>query len=277
MKKVLSLLVMLFTLSLLTSCGEEKEFDFSKGELVVGLEAGYAPFNWFETEATDYNYKLFGEDNRYVAGYDVEIAKRIADHLGLELVIKQIVWDALISNLKSNDIDLIIAGMSLTEERKKSIDFTEAYYTSNHVVVVKKGNALENATSLTEFKGKKGVGQIDTVYATLVDYVAEKYGAIALPVRDDVSGMSLVLNSGDADFIIVEKPVALGLLRANSDYKIILDVEENIFEVSDEDREVSIGLRKIDTSLKEKVNEALAKITKSERDAFMNEAVEKSE
>ena len=98
----------------------------------------------------------------YAGGYDVEIAKKIAEGLGKELVIVKTEWDGLVPSLQSGKIDAIIAGMSPTEERKQTIDFSDNYYTSNFVMIVKKGGPYENATSIQDFRGAKITGQLNT-------------------------------------------------------------------------------------------------------------------
>ena len=121
MKRLLLVLIALFTICTLTSCGKDVTFDESKGTLVVGLECNYPPFNWLETEKTETNYPVENVPGSYAEGYDVQMAKLIAEDLGYELVLQSIVWEGLIEGLKAGTIDLIIAGMSPTEERKLSM------------------------------------------------------------------------------------------------------------------------------------------------------------
>jgi len=120
----------------------------------VGLEAGYPPFNWTQMDDSNGAVKIQNAAE-YAGGYDVEIAKLIAESLGKELVIIKTEWDGLIPALNSGKIDAIIAGMSPTEERKESIDFTDNYYTSDLVMVVKSGGQYDGATSIQDFKGAK--------------------------------------------------------------------------------------------------------------------------
>ena len=108
----------------------------SAGKIIVGMECAYAPYNWSQTSENEYTVKV--QDGLYADGYDIQIAKKVADSLGVSLEIKPIEWNGLLSALDSGQIDLIIAGMSPTEERKLSIDFTDTYYDSNLVMVVKK-------------------------------------------------------------------------------------------------------------------------------------------
>ena len=116
MKRVFVLLILVFISFVVTGCGNGVEED-NRPTLVIGMECGYPPFNWTENVKTDSNYPIEGT-SLYAEGYDVQIAKIIADELGYRLVIKAIEWGGLISALETNQIDAIIAGMSNTEERR---------------------------------------------------------------------------------------------------------------------------------------------------------------
>ncbi|MGN1052927.1 MAG: transporter substrate-binding domain-containing protein [Candidatus Scatosoma sp.] len=110
------------------------------GTLKVAMECEYAPFNW--TQRTDANGAVpissEGAENLYANGYDVQIAKYVANALGLQLEIYAAEWDSLITGVEAGTYDLIIAGMSPTAERREVIDFTDIYYSSNLVVIYKK-------------------------------------------------------------------------------------------------------------------------------------------
>ncbi len=108
------------------------------GTLKVAMECAYAPFNWTQTNAENGAVPIEGEKGLYANGYDVQIAKYVANELGLELVICKAVWESLVPGVQSGIYDAIIAGMSPTAEREEEIDFSVPYYTSNLVVVYKK-------------------------------------------------------------------------------------------------------------------------------------------
>ena len=120
----------------------------------VGMECAYAPFNWQQTEADENSVPIDGGVG-YAGGYDVEIARRIADGLGRELVIVKLEWDGLIPALQSNMIDAVIAGMSPTAERKMTVSFSDSYYTSNLVVVVRKDGAYADATQAQRLRRRE--------------------------------------------------------------------------------------------------------------------------
>ena len=104
----------------------------------VGMECAYAPSNWQESAATDTNVPVENVAGAYAEGYDVQIAKYVAARLGMNLEIYSIEWDSLLPALESGAIDAIAAGMSPTAERAAQIDFTDTYYESNLVVIIRK-------------------------------------------------------------------------------------------------------------------------------------------
>ena len=270
MKKLFILLFLTFTLFILSACKSEVEFDFGEGKLVVGLECGYAPFNWTESNETASNYPIEGT-SYYADGYDIQIAEMIAEDLDLELVIKKMEWGALIENLKEGSIDLIIAGMSPTEDRKLSIDFTDPYYESTHVVLVKTDGEYNNATDFSDFLGANVVGQKGTIYDDLAKQLSEKGGAIYNNALDTVPLIIFAMNSGAIDATILEEPVAIATVNQQEGFSYI--ILNTAFEVVEEDRVVSIGVRKADTVLREKINESLAKISAETRTELMNQAI----
>src|SRR5574342_586056 len=117
----LFLVLLLSAMSLLAGCGSKDEASGSSDEntFKVGLEAGYAPFNWTQKDDSNGGVKIAGT-SEYAGGYDVEIAKKIADGLGKELVIVKTEWDGLVPALTSGKIDAIIAGIDRKSTRLNS-------------------------------------------------------------------------------------------------------------------------------------------------------------
>lgn len=264
MKKII--LVLLLSLVLvLTGCSKVK-YDWDSKKIVVGLEAAYAPFNWLETEATATNHKLDGM-NAYVEGYDVQMAKLIAKDMGVDLVIKMVDWDGLIVSLESGMIDLIIAGMSPTEDRLKTINFTNSYYESEHVVVVSKTGAFKDATDINDFKNAKIIGQKGTLYDTIAAEIATLGKGIHATPLATIPEIVNSLNTGVNDVTVVEKPVAISIVTNNPNLKYIKLTTP--FTLEESDTIVSIGLRKIDNDLKDAINESLSRISLETREALM--------
>ena len=269
MKKVLCLLCLLVFGIVLTACNNSND-----NVLVVGMECDYAPFNWTETTKSDTNVAISNVPGAYAEGYDVQIAKKIADGLGMELEIKSFVWDGLIPALNNGEIDLIIAGMSPTEERKTSVLFTSPYYTSEEVCLVLADGNYANATSINDFNGAIAIGQAGTVYDELIPQLK---GATHSTPLDSVPEIITAMSYGRCDVTIVEKPVALGLVAGNPSLKMIEFAEGNGFTVTEEQVAVSIALRLGEDELANQINSILSAITPSVREKMMVDAVSANE
>ena len=142
MKRIIALiLAAVLMCTALVSCGKDNTGDLEKvkaaGKIVVGMECAYAPYNWTVATSSSTTTPIANSAGSYADGYDVAIAQLIAQSLGVTLEIKAIEWDGLIPALESGEIDMIIAGMSPTEEREVEVDFTDCYYNSNLVIIYK--------------------------------------------------------------------------------------------------------------------------------------------
>ena len=188
---IFSLLSILF----ITGCNK------NENELVLVTEAGFAPYEYYED----------GE----IVGVDIEIAKIIASKLNKELVIKDVSFDFLINEVKSGKADFAAAGISITDERKKEVDFTKEYTISNQVVVVKKNSSLK---SFEELKNKKIAVQLGTV-ADL--YVEKNYPDATLITHKKYLSAVEDVKAGKADCIIMDNLPALEIVKENSDLKIM--------------------------------------------------------
>jgi len=274
--------ITLFAAMLLTGCGTKTDSDVNpagtnessdvsdntakEDVFKVGMEAGYAPFNW--TQMDDSNGAVAIEGSaEYAGGYDVEIAKRIAQGLGKKLVIVKTEWDGLVPALTSGKIDAIIAGMSPTAERKETIDFSDNYYKSNLVMVVKKGSKYENATSIQDFKGAKITAQLNTFHYTVIDQID---GVIKETAMDNFPAMRVALESGIIDGYVSERPEGVSASTANENF-VMVEFEDG-FQTSDEDTAIAVGLPK-GSELTAKINEILAGISEEERTSIMDTAI----
>lgn len=234
--------------------------------LRIGMEAAYAPFNWTQDDDKNGAVKIEGT-NQYANGYDVQIAKQVAKELGKKPLVVKTSWNGLIPALTSGKLDMIIAGMSPTAERKKEIAFSNSYYTSEPVLLVKKDSAYANAKTLNDFKGAKITSQ-QGVY--LYNLISQLTGAKQETAMGDFAQMRQALESGVIDGYISERPEALTAEAANSKFKMIQFKKG--FEVNQEDATIAIGMRKNDNRI-EQVNAAIAKISAKDQTALMDKMI----
>lgn len=260
-KRLLNILVLsIVGLLVLSGCAKEKD------TFKVGLEAGYAPFNWTQLDDSNGGVPIQGT-KEFAGGYDVQIAKKIADGLGKELVIVKTDWDGLLPSVNSGTVDAIIAGMSPTDERKKQIDFSENYYNSDLIMVVKKGGPYESATKLEDFKGAKITAQLNTFHYTVIDQIngVEKQTAMA-----DFPAMRVALESGIIDGYVTERPEGISASAANDNFHMA-ELEDG-FQTSEDDTAIAVGLKK-GSDLTENINEIIKGISKEERQQIMDDAI----
>lgn len=245
-----------------------------RGTIVVGMECAYAPFNWTveEANASDIAVMIDSTSN-YCDGYDVQVALAIADGLGVNLVVKAIEWDGLIPSLaESAQIDMIIAGMSPTAERALTVSFSEEYYHSTHVVVLRSDSTYASATSIDDFAGASVVGQMSTIYD---DLIVQMTGATHENPLGDVPTIVTSINSGTYDATILELPVAIAICESNPDLTYITFEEGNGFDVSYEDSAVAIAVRQSDVTLLANINTILESISSQSREEWMIAAIDR--
>ncbi len=282
MKKFRILALALVTMLLLAACGgtapaadsgstapaADLGVTVEDGVLKVGMECAYAPFNW--TQLDDSNDAVALADGTFAGGYDVEIAKLLAEHMGYELEIVKTEWDGLPPSLTSGKIDAIIAGMTDTEERRQTIDFTEQYYVSDLVIVVDKEGEYTDATSLEDFAGAKITGQQATLHYEVVEQIPD---VVQEQAMKDFPTMVVALASGKIDGYVSERPGALSAVASNPNLTFIEFEDGNGFDYTQGDVSVSIGIRKGNAELEELINAALASISEEDRGKLMEQAV----
>ncbi len=236
-----------------------------KKTFTVGMECNYAPFNWTQVESDEFSVPL--ESAGHAGGYDVMMAKTLADKMGMELVIKKLSWEGLEPAVTSGEIDAIIAGMTATPERKENADFTTPYYESEMVCIVRGDDALANATSLADFTGKNVQGQQNTLYDDIIDQIPSVNHMTPL---QSYPLMVVSLQNGEADALTAELPVATGVVTSNPSLSIVRFEAGKGFEA---DTTVSIAVKKGNTELLNAIQAALDTIDTDTRNQWMTDAV----
>ena len=272
-------------ISVLTACGPAPEgtVDLAANEgiktsstvlgdgktLRVGMEAAYAPYNWQATQASDTTIPIQNVSGAYADGYDVQLAKVVAAALGMEAVAVKMSFTGLIDSLNNGQIDIIMAGMSATDERRQAIDFSDPYFVGGFVLLVKANSKYVNATSLADFDGATVLGQKDTLLDTVIDEIPN---VNHLTPVDSVPSQLSQLNQGTCDAITYNTENTKGLLRANKGLVAIQFAEGKGFS---ETVPCNAGIKKGQDAILTKINEAFSKVSDDERSKIFDACVER--
>lgn len=223
----------------------------SKGKLVLGTSADYAPFEFHtEINATD-----------TIVGFDVSIAQYMAEQLGVELEIVDMSFDNLLISLNKGDFDVVLAAMSSNEERAKAVDFSSEYYFSNNVILVQKQNADKYSTK-ESLQGVSMAAQKGTVCENRAKELAGEASVVSLvKVQDMVSE----LLAGKVETVLLDKPVASGYVIMQDSLEMV-----DIGLVAEEG--MSVAMKKDSAGLGELVNYLLSQLTEEQLDSWMGEA-----
>ena len=278
MKRILSIIlaaVMLaVSLTALASCGNSvdasKDVENIKkaGVLKVGMECAYAPYNWTQTNADNDAVKIKNADG-YANGYDVQAARKIAASLGVELEIYAYKWDALIPAVESGTIDCVIAGMSPTAERKAVLDFSDNYYVSNLVIIVREDGAYANAQSLADFKGCSIGAQAATFHAEALKQIED----VKENILDDFTLLYTALTANTIDGYVAEEPTAYSICSEGRGLTFAPLVNNSTGFTCDEgDTAIAVGVRK-GSDLAAAISEIVDGISDSERSELMMKMV----
>lgn len=251
-----------------TTAGNESG---DKKVLKAAMECSYAPYNW--TQPSDENGAVpISGSSDYAYGYDVMMAKKVADELGYELEIMKLDWDSLVPAVQSGKVDCVIAGQSITEKRLQSVDFSDPYYYATIVTLVKKGGKYENAKGVSDLSGATCTSQLNTIwYDNCLPQIPD---ANIQPAQESAPAMLVALDSGRCDLVVTDKPTGQAALLAYPDFELLdFSGTDGAFQVSDEDINIGISLKKGNTQLKDAINGVLSKMNEDDYNKMMEEAI----
>lgn len=259
-KALLSLLFIFIIPIFLISCSSEEnklESIKQKGKIVLGTSADYPP----------YEFPFIDENGvEQIVGFDIDIAKEIAKDLGVELVIKNLDFSGLLDALNSNSVDFILSGISPTEERKQSIDFSDIYYTANHVIVTLNQNikSLDDLANLT----------VGVQLGSIQDRLAQEHlknSEIKTLLR--IPELILELLSGKVDALIMEFPVASQYQKNNPELIIIDEPKLNTSTNGS-----AVGIKKGQEELVAQINKTIERLLSEDKiTEFFNNSLTLSE
>lgn len=237
MRKILLLMMMVLTACslMLAGCGGDKKESAEK-VLRVGTEPSFAPFE-FQKEGSD-----------EFTGFDIDLIRAIGKQMGYKVEVQNMGFDALIPALNSGNIDVAIAGMSITEERKKVVAFSDPYYTSGLIIMVDKNN--NDIKSIEDLEGKRIACQIGTTGEKKSRSVA---GATVTAFNTQ-SEASMELKNGGADAVINDAPVVDYYLQQGG-----AEVAKTVGEKM-EAEDYGIAVKKENAELVAGINKAMAEL-----------------
>ena len=255
MKKIIATAVLGIMTMGLAGCGSSNDKNSASktdllekiqknGKLVVGMSADYAPY---EFHYIDEN----GKD--VIGGFDVDIANESANKIGVDLVIQEMDFDALVSALPAGKVDLVISGMNPTEERAKVVDFSEVYYNSKHGILVR----AEDADKYQTFADLEGAKVGVQLGSTQEKIAKTEIPNVNLQQLSNINNLILELKAGKVDAIVMEKPVAEMAVKSNPE----LAVGKPIYE--EQTGGNAVGIAKNNPQLLAKVNEVITELNES--------------
>lgn len=219
----------------------------AKGRLVVGINAEFAPY--------EFHKMINGKDT--VVGFDVDLAKDIAKDMGVELELKELAFDALLTTLQSGQVDVIISGLSATEERRKTVDFSDIYYKSGQVVLTTKEN-VGKYNNFNDLKDKKIGIQLSSLQDKLMPTLLPdgKYTRI-----ESMNTLFLSLKSNQIDCIVTSQVVSEMAVAANPEFAVV-----EKFKIDDSSLNSpgnGVALRKGSDTLKAQINTTVKRLNDS--------------
>jgi arginine/lysine/histidine transporter system substrate-binding protein len=210
MKKLFFILISLLLIGTLAACGTNTEEGNTSGSgseekkvLKMATSADYPPFEYVDTTQ--------GSD---IIGFDIDLAKALAEKTGYEIEIQDMDFNSLIPALQAKQIDLVLSGMTPTPEREENVDFTDVYYTANHMVVSLKDNEIK---TVEELKGKTIGVQLGSIQEEKAKEISEQVDGLKIENRNKISDLIQELKSGRIDAAIIEDLVANGYFEKDKD------------------------------------------------------------
>jgi polar amino acid transport system substrate-binding protein len=212
------------------------------GKIILGTAADYPPY--------EFHAMIDGKDT--VVGFDIEIAKVIAEKLGVELVITDMKFDGLLAAMNANKVDFIISGMTPTEERSKSVDFSEPYYNPYQTILVL-DEMKDTFNTFESFEGNDIGAQKSSIQEALAN---DKFANSKIKVLPKITDLVLELKTGKIDGVILAEPVASAYIKENPDLAL------NGMDLGNDDV-AAIAVPKDSSSLLEEINVILKELKDS--------------
>ena len=247
------------------------------GVLTVGMECAYAPYNWTQMDDSNGAVPISNVPGAYANGYDVMIAKQIAEANGWELEIVSSAWDSLCPAVQSGTMDANIAGQSMTADRMAQVDMAGPYYYATIVCLTTKDSAYASATSIADLAGGTCTSQSGTIWYD--SCLPQIENANVLAPADSAPAMIMQLETGMVDYVCTDMPTAIAAVAKN-DSLVILNFSgtDGDFQFASEEERaenvnIGISVQKGNTALAEAIDAVLSTMTEDDFNALMDQAI----
>ena len=247
------------------------------GVLTVAMECAYAPYNWTQSDDSNGAVPISNVPGSYANGYDVMIAKMIAEANGWELEVIQSDWDSLVPGVQTGTFDAVIAGQSMTAERAEQVDFAGPYFYATIVCVTKEGSAFADAQGIADLAGGSCTAQIATIWYD--QCLPQIEGANVQSAAETAPAMLMALETDMVDFICTDMPTAQGAVAAYPDMKILdFSGTDGDFQFSEQVRaenvNIGVSVQQGNTVLKEAIDSVLSEMSVEDFNEMMANAIE---
>lgn len=244
--------------------------------LTVGMECAYAPYNWTQMDDSNGAVPIVNNPGAYANGYDVQIAKKIAEANGWGIEVMALEWGGLTPALEAGIIDVAIAGQSMTAERMAEVDMAGPYYYATIVCLARAGTPQAAATSISQLSGTC-TSQSGTIwYDTCLPQI--EVADIQAPAAD-APAMIMALESGMVDFICTDLPTANGAVAKNPDLVVLnFSGTAGDFQFADEAQRaenvnIGVSVKKGNSQLQAILDAFLDAMSEEDFNRMMDEAI----
>jgi len=239
------------------------------GKLILGTSADYPPY--------EFHVQKDGKDT--IVGFDIAIAEEIAKDLGVTLEIKDMDFDGLLAALTSGNVDLIISGMTPTEERKQNVDFSDIYYFAEHGVMIRKADLDKYGSDVASLKdavigAQRGAIQVKLAKTRIKGVADDKAEEPNEQVKElgKLPDLVMELKNAKVEAVVAELPVAKAYLGANDDLTLAS------YTFKDDDGGSAVAVKKGETALAAEINKTVARlVSEGKIDQFVTAASESVE
>ncbi len=230
------MMVFSFVLCLCACEKKPKNELIQEGKLIMATNAYFPPYEYYS-----------GDE---IVGIDIEIGQAIADSMGVELEVKNMPFEEVVDSVKDGEADVAISTLTITDERKKIVDFSEPYANGIQAIIVKEDSDISSAEDLSNAK-KIGVQK----GATGEMFCIDDFGEDKVTSYNKISVALLDMNSGDIDAIVIDKDIAEKLVKENAGLKMLDSEYKN--------EEYAIVIQKGNARLLDDVNKVIKELKDS--------------